>query len=97
MSEAKTPPRAGRTGEEVVRLGKELYEREIRQKVEDEHPGKIISIDVESGDWEIGKSVVETTDRLWERRPAACDIYSLTIGDEVLYRFGGGPVLRRMR
>ena len=97
MSNAKAAPRERRTREEVVRLGKELYEREIRRKVEDDHRGEIISIDVESGDWEIGESVVATTDRLWERRPEAINIYSLTIGDEVLYRFGGGPVLRRMR
>lgn len=95
MSEAKTQPRARRHRDEIVRLGKELYEQEIRHKVEDEHRGKIISIDVESGDWEIGKSVLETTDRLWERRPGACEIYSLTIGLGVLRHFGGGPVLRR--
>lgn len=91
MSNAKTPQQASRPREEVVRLGKELYERDIRLKVENDHRGKIISIDVESGDWEIGNSVVATTDRLWERRPDAINIYSLTIGDEVLYRFGGRP------
>ena len=91
MSDAKTQPRARRPREEVIRLGKELYEREIRRKVEGDHYGEIISIDVESGDWAIGESVVATTDRLWERRPDAIDIYSVTIGDEVLYRFGGRP------
>ena len=92
MSDAKTQPQARRPREEVIRLGKELYEREIRHKVEDDHRGEIISIDVESGDWAIGKSVVATTDRLWERRPDAIDIYSLTIGDGVLRRFGGRPL-----
>lgn len=92
MSDAKTPPQTRKHRDEIVRLGKELYEREIRHKVEDEHRGKIISIDVESGDWEIGKSVVETTDRLWERRPAAIDIYSLTIGLGVLRHFGFHPL-----
>ena len=71
MSNAKTAPQEPKPREEVIRLGKELYEREIRRKVEDDHSGEIISIDVESGDWEIGKSVVATTDRLWERRPEA--------------------------
>ncbi len=92
MSDAKTPPRARRPREEVIRLGKELYERDIRRKVEDDHRGEIISIDVESGDWAIGESVVATTDRLWERRPDAIDIFSLTIGDGVLRRFGGRPL-----
>ena len=64
MSDAKTPPRACRPREEVIRLGKELYERYIRRKVEDDYRVEIISIDVESGDWAIGESVVATTDRL---------------------------------
>ena len=96
MSNAKTPQQASRPREEVVRLGKILYERDIKQQVEDAHRGKIISIDVESGEWAIGESVVATTDGLWKRRPDAINIYSLTIGDEVLYRFGGrGPRLMR--
>ena len=80
-----------RPREEAVRLGKEIYERVIRRNVEDAHHGEIISIDVESGDWAIGDSVIAATDRLWAKRPDAVDIYSLRIGYGVLRHFGGRP------
>ena len=87
-----TPTRRPR--EEVVRLGKEIYERDIRPQVEDAHHGEIISIDVASGNWAIGESVVAATDRLWEQRPGSTDIYSLRIGYGVLRHFGGRPLRR---
>ena len=78
----------------MVRLGKELYQRDIRPQVEGAHHGEIISIDVESGDWAIGDSVIAATDRLWAHRPNAIDIYSLRIGYGVLRHFGGRPLRR---
>ena len=39
-----------RTAEETGRLGDEIYERDIRPKVEDTHYGKIVAINVDSGD-----------------------------------------------
>ena len=91
MRNANTPARRRRPREEAVRLGKEMYERDIRQKVEDAHHGEVISIDVESGDWAIGDSVIAATDSLWAQRPDAVDIYSLRIGYDVLRHFGGRP------
>ena len=37
------------TKEEVVRRGQEIYEREIRAKVEPEHDGEFVVVGVESG------------------------------------------------
>jgi hypothetical protein len=51
--------------EEVARRGKELYEKGIRAQVETvENIGKIISIDVETGDYEIDDDLVVTSRRL---------------------------------
>ena len=94
MTNAKTPARQRRPREEAIRLGKEIYERDIRQKVEEAHHGEIISIDVESGDWAIGDSVIAATDSLWAQRPDAVDIYSLRMGYGVLRHFGGRPLRR---
>lgn len=85
-----TPTRRPR--EEVVRLGKEIYEWDIQGKVEGAHHGEIVSIDVESCDWAIGDSVIAATDRLWAQHPDAADIYSLRIGYGVLRHFGGRPL-----
>ena len=94
MTNAKTQARQRRHREEAIRLGKEIYERDIRQKVEADHHGEVISIDVESGDWAIGDSVIAATDSLWAQRPDAVDIYSLRIGYGVLRHFGGRPLRR---
>ena len=94
MANPKPPARQRKPRGETVRLGKEIYEREIRQKVEDAHHGEIISIDVESGDWAIGDSVIAATDSLWAQHPDAIEIYSLRIGYGVLRYFGGRPLRR---
>ncbi|MGF1987992.1 MAG: hypothetical protein RMY62_009030 [Nostoc sp. ZfuVER08] len=53
------------SSQEVARLGKELYVKSIRGKVEtQENIGKIISMNVETGDYEIGERLVETSLRL---------------------------------
>ena len=91
MTNAKNPARQRRPREETVRLGKEIYERDIRRNVEGTHHGEIISIDVESGDWAVGDSVITATDSLWAQYPDAVDIYSLRIGYGVLRHFGGRP------
>ncbi len=92
MAQAKNPARPRRPREETVRLGKEIYERDIRSRVEADHHGEVISIDVESGDWATGDSVVASTDCLWAQQPDAIDIYSLRIGYGVLRHFGGRPL-----
>lgn len=38
-----------RTPDEVARLGDEIYEREIHARVDAEHHGEIVAIDVGSG------------------------------------------------
>ena len=84
---------ARRTAEEKGRLGDELYERDIRPQVEAAHHGKIVAIDVDSGDYAIGDMVVTAAERLRERCPDA-DIWCLRVGYGVLRRFGGGSFRR---
>ena len=100
MSDVKTQAQARglgaagrprRPGRETTRLAKAIYEREIRRQVEDAHHGEIISIDVDSGDWAIGDSVLSAVDRLRAKSPDANDIFSLRIGYGVLRHFGGRP------
>jgi len=38
-----------RPSDEIARLGDEIYERDIRARVEEDHQGEIVSIDVDSG------------------------------------------------
>lgn len=87
-----TPP--DRPKEETARLGDEIYERDIRQQVEADHHGKVVAIDVESGEWAIGDNVIAATDCLWTQHPAAHDIWCLRVGYRALHHFGGRPLRR---
>jgi hypothetical protein len=67
-----------------------LYER-LREKVETrENRGKLIVMDVASGDYEIDALGVESARRLQARHPGA-SLYALRIGYETAASFGGAP------
>lgn len=75
--------------EEIARRGKELYETSIRSQVETaENIGKIISIDVETGDCEIGDDLVAPSLRLKTKRADAA-IWAERIGFDAVYAIGG--------
>ena len=77
------------TKEEIAQRGKEWYEREIRSKVEEGNKGKILLIDVETGDYEIDDDHLQATRRALAKHPGAA-LYSLRIGYPSLGKIGGG-------
>jgi hypothetical protein len=77
------------SAQEMGRMGRELYEARIRKLVEtEENLGKIISIDVETGDYEIGDSALSSSDAILERKPDA-QLYGMRIGYNAVYAIGG--------
>ncbi|MBH8572592.1 hypothetical protein I8752_06105 [Nostocaceae cyanobacterium CENA369] len=77
------------SSQEIARRGKELYEKRIRAEVETgENIGKIISINVETGDYEIGDDLVETSLRLRAKQPDAA-LWGERIGFDAVYAVGG--------
>jgi hypothetical protein len=80
------------SGEEIERRGQALYEQQIRAKVEAGNEGKICMIDVETGDYEIGDTMLETGRRLFARNPDAAP-WAVRIGYDAVYSFGGGMEL----
>ena len=79
-----------RSGDEIVRLGKEIYEREIRGHVEPEHVGEIVAIDVDSGRWGLGADEREAAGRLRVERPEAVNVLLHRAGYRALRSFGAG-------
>ena len=77
---------------EITRRGNDLYEQRIRNLVEtQENLGKIVSIDIETGDYEIGDDLISTGDRLFARHPGAA-LYGARIGYNAVYAVGGSLV-----
>ena len=78
MSIKRTPVK----GSEIERRGSVIY-KQLRKKLEREHWGEIVVIDIHSGDYEVAPDDLTATLRMFERRP-----HALTWGE----RIGGGGV-----
>ncbi len=77
------------TKEEHARLGTEIYEQRIRPQVESGNLGRIVSIDVETGEFEVADQTLEAAERLLARCPDA-QIWFVRIGHRGVHRFGLG-------
>ena len=72
---------------EIARRGKEIYEREIKHKVLAEHQHELLSVDVLSGDYEVGPDPIANVEALRARQPQAI-IFGLRVGHETAYKTG---------
>jgi peptide subunit release factor RF-3 len=73
--------------EEMAQRGQEHYESGIRQQVEAGNEGKIVAIDIETGAFEVGETVMAATNPLFERQPDA-QPWGIRIGHRAVYHFG---------
>jgi hypothetical protein len=73
--------------EELAQRGQALYDSDIRWQVEAGNEGKIVAIDIETGDFEVAENVVPATKRLFERLPDA-QPWIIRIGHRAVYHFG---------
>jgi len=53
---------------ELVDKGKDIYGK-IKDKLEPEHKGEIVAIDVKSGDYFLGRNITEANKKARERHP----------------------------
>lgn len=74
--------------EEFARRGDEIYETQVRPQVEEGNHGKIVAIDIETGDFEVDASEIAACDRL-ERRNPDTQIWIVRIGSRHVRRLGG--------
>jgi hypothetical protein len=75
--------------EEIDSRGMQLYQEQIASKVDvEENKGKVVAIDVESGDFEVADEGFVAGERLRERHPDA-SMLCLRIGYNAVYSFGG--------
>ena len=80
------------TPEEIAKRGKEIYDQKIRAKVATaRNKGKLLVLDVESGDYEISKEKfnddLETDERLRSRHPNGV-FFGLRIGYRTADKIG---------
>jgi hypothetical protein len=75
--------------ENVGKIADRLYENSIRAKVElPEHIGKMVIIDIETGDYEVDKNGLQAAKRL-NARHENTRLFGIRIGYKVAASFGG--------
>ncbi len=92
-TQSPRPTAPTRPRDEIARLGKEIYERDIRPQVEADHHGEVVAIDVESGGYALGKNAIAASEGLRDRHPDA-QVWLMRVGHRALYRFGGSSLRR---
>ncbi len=74
---------------EVARRAKQLYESDIRRQVEvEENIGKMVIIDIETGNYEIDATGMNAAHRLRAEHPYA-RLFGICIGYNVVASLGG--------
>ena len=81
------------TADEVIRRGRDLYEREIRSQVEPDHRGEIVVIEVESGDYEVDHDHLTAARRARAKHPDGV-LFATRVGFPALARIGGRGTTR---
>jgi hypothetical protein len=73
--------------EEHARRGEEIYEHHLRAQLEPDNRGKIVAIDIDTGEYEIATDVISASESLLARLPDA-QIWCVRIGHRAVHRFG---------
>ena len=74
--------------EEIAQLGEETYARDIRARVEKDHFGEFLVLDVHTGEYEIDPDETQAVSRMIARNPGGAR-YILRIGFRTAHRLGG--------
>lgn len=97
-AESEKPPAPGSTRtpslskEETARLGDEIYERDVRPRVEEAHRGDYVSIDVDSGGWAMAGDIRAAAASLRAEHPQAVNVWTVRVGYRAIQHFGGRPL-----
>ena len=80
--------------DDVVTIGESIYEKDVLPRMTPEDKGKMVVIDVYSGDYEIDRHSLAARDRLIERQPDAI-LYTGRVGYPTAYRMPGIRIVGR--
>ncbi len=90
----ETMPYAKYSPKEVESRGEQIYEQQIRPKVEAGSKGKFVVIDIETGEYEIDDDDLQATKRALAKRADAV-LYGLRIGYPTAYTMGAHIATRQ--
>jgi len=76
------------TPAEIGRIGREIYQRDLRSTVERDNVGRFIAIDIRNGSYEIDEDELEVVERYLAREPGG-ELLVLRIGYNATHSLGG--------
>lgn len=82
------------SAEETARRGDEIYEREVRARVEAGNHGKVVAIDIENGAYTVDDNALAASKRLRVEHPDA-EIWFVRVGHRALHRIGLRPTPKK--
>ena len=77
----------GFSKEEIAERGDEMYESLVKPKLKKKDKGRIVALDIESGEWEIGDDVLDASHKL-RARVANPETYFVRVGYRYVHKFG---------
>jgi hypothetical protein len=80
-------PQPHHSKEEFARRGDEIYERDVRPRIEAGDEGKFVVIDIDTGAYEIDEDELTASDRLLARNSDA-QLWVTRVGSRYARRFG---------
>ena len=72
--------------------GQAIYDKKLRAKLEPKHNGKIVAIEVESGDYFIGENLNEASLKAKQKYPNNV-FYFVRVGYPAVYSFASGATI----
>ena len=69
---------------EIPKRGRIIYETSLKEKLEPEHKGEIVVIDIETGEYFLGSDLNEADEKAREKYPNKV-FYAVKIGFPALY------------
>ena len=73
--------------DEAARRGEAIYEKRVKPQVEKDNIGRIVAIDVHTGNFEVEDDILAASERLLARCPDA-QAWFVRIGHRAVHRFG---------
>jgi len=73
--------------EEFARLGGSIFEDQIAPTLPTDAEGKIVAIDIETGEFEVGEETISVSNALLARLPDA-QIWFVRVGQPAVHRIG---------
>ena len=72
--------------DEIAFRGQGIYDQTLKAKLERDHRGEIVAIEVETGDYFLGKTSIEATKMAEQKYPDSV-FYVVKIGFPVVHKF----------